>query len=90
MGVDALMAGRTLHFMCHVCCCLAAVVKMHVRVFVCCMPPVQATGAVYWDAVGSIAVSALLGVVAITLIQRNRKWLIGKSMPKVSELSTTG
>jgi hypothetical protein len=43
----------------------------------------QATGAVYWDAVGSIAVSALLGVVAITLIQRNRKWLIGKSMPKV-------
>lgn len=41
------------------------------------------TGAVYWDAVGSIAVSALLGVVAITLIQRNRKWLIGKSMPKV-------
>jgi hypothetical protein len=49
------------------------------------VPPVlQITGAVYWDAVGSIAVSALLGVVAITLIQRNRKWLIGKSMPKVS------
>jgi len=45
----------------------------------------QATGAVYWDAIGSIAVSALLGVVAITLIQRNRKWLIGKSMPKVSQ-----
>jgi len=43
----------------------------------------QATGAVYWDAVGSIAVSALLGVVDVTLIQRNRKWLIGKSMPKV-------
>jgi hypothetical protein len=39
---------------------------------------------VYWDSVGSIAVSALLGVVAVTLIQRNRKWLIGKSMPKVS------
>lgn len=43
----------------------------------------QSTGAVYWDSVGSIAVSALLGVVAVTLIQRNRKWLIGKSMPKV-------
>jgi hypothetical protein len=49
-----------------------------------CCGVVQATGAVYWDAIGSIAVSALLGVVAITLIQRNRKWLIGKSMPKVT------
>lgn len=51
--------------------------------FVLCAVCVQVTGAVYWDAVGSIAVSALLGVVAIALIQRNRKWLIGKSMPKV-------
>lgn len=50
---------------------------------VCWVLCVQITGAVYWDAVGSIAVSALLGVVAIALIQRNRKWLIGKSMPKV-------
>lgn len=55
-------------------------------VFVVCCAVLQITGAVYWDAVGSIAVSALLGVVAITLIQRNRKWLIGKSMPKVTTL----
>eukprot|EP00878_Enallax_costatus_P006653 GHUV01006972.1.p1 GENE.GHUV01006972.1~~GHUV01006972.1.p1 ORF type:complete len:642 (+),score=226.36 GHUV01006972.1:1431-3356(+) len=50
-----------------------------------CLALCQMTGAVYWDAVGSIAVSALLGVVAVTLIQRNRKWLIGKSMPKAQE-----
>lgn len=50
----------------------------------------QVTGAVYWDAIGSIAVSGLLGVVAVTLIQRNRKWLIGKSMPKVSGHTSCG
>eukprot|EP00879_Flechtneria_rotunda_P010205 GHRR01010669.1.p1 GENE.GHRR01010669.1~~GHRR01010669.1.p1 ORF type:complete len:452 (+),score=105.37 GHRR01010669.1:243-1598(+) len=50
-----------------------------------CLALCQVTGAVYWDAMGSIAVSALLGVVAVTLIQRNRKWLIGKSMPKAQE-----
>ncbi|KAF8060568.1 MTPC4 [Scenedesmus sp. PABB004] len=50
-----------------------------------CLALCQVTGAVYWDAVGSIAVSGLLGVVAVTLIQRNRKWLIGKSMPKAQE-----
>jgi len=38
-----------------------------------------------WDSVGSLAVAGLLGIVAVVLIQRNRKWLIGKSMPAESE-----
>ncbi|KAI8475751.1 MAG: hypothetical protein J3K34DRAFT_29476 [Monoraphidium minutum] len=46
-----------------------------------CLGLVQATGSAVWDSAGSIAVSALLGIVAVTLIQRNRQWLIGKSMP---------
>ena len=50
-----------------------------------CLGLCQVTGAVVWDAVGSIAVSVLLGAVAVVLIQRNRKWLIGKSMPRAQE-----
>jgi hypothetical protein len=50
-----------------------------------CLALCQVTGQVVWDAVGSIAVSLLLGAVAVVLIQRNRKWLIGKSMPKAQE-----
>lgn len=50
-----------------------------------CLGLVQATGSAVWDSVGSLSVAALLGIVAVTLIQRNRKWLIGKSMPADAE-----
>jgi zinc transporter 9 len=50
-----------------------------------CLGLVQATGMAVWDAAGSLAVAGLLGAVAVTLIQRNREWLIGKSMPPESE-----
>lgn len=50
-----------------------------------CLGLCQVTGMAVWDSVGSIAVSALLGIVAVVLIQRNRTWLIGKSMPSESE-----
>jgi zinc transporter 9 len=43
------------------------------------------TGNLYWDAVGSVIIGCLLGIVAIMLINKNRLFLIGKKMPKHME-----
>lgn len=40
------------------------------------------TGQVYWDAIGSIIIGLLLGVAAIILINKNRHYLITRSIPK--------
>lgn len=39
----------------------------------------QVTGSAIWDALGSILIGCLLGVVAVVLIQLNRRFLIGQS-----------
>ena len=42
----------------------------------------KVTGNVIWDAVGSITIGALLGVIAIILIRKNRQYLIGMNIPE--------
>lgn len=44
-----------------------------------------ATGKIYWDSVGSIIIGLLLGVAAIMLINKNRGYLITRSIPKELE-----
>lgn len=39
------------------------------------------TGDPLWDALGSLTISAMLAIVAIVLIIKNRSYLIGRSMP---------
>jgi zinc transporter 9 len=40
------------------------------------------TGNVIWDAIGSITIGALLGIIAIILIRKNRQYLIGMNIPE--------
>ena len=51
-----------------------------VMVAAACTMLVEYTGMLAWDGIGSVLVGLILGGVAIYLIQRNRSFLIGRSM----------
>jgi zinc transporter 9 len=55
-----------------------------------CLALCQITGSAVWDSAGSVAVALLLGGVAVTLIQRNRLFLIGRAMPPEAERRVLG
>ena len=42
------------------------------------------TGHAYWDAIGSITIGVLLGLIAVWLIYRNTQLLVGASIPPLS------
>jgi len=48
------------------------------------------TGNFYWDALGSILIGLLLGIMAIILVAKNRNYLITKSVPEEIEEKVKG
>ncbi len=43
------------------------------------------TGNALWDAIGSLVIATLLGIIAVTLIIKNRSYLIGRAIPEEIE-----